>query len=547
MKLKNFFLFHQNRNGDDFRLTYPTEEKREQYQQERKKAAEELHKNVSPKLNDNFNLIRSIYTYPQNNDIIIRQFDLHAGEQTWKAFAVYIDGMVDRALISSAVINPLQLIPQVNSEITSGAALKDIVASRLISVNQLTTETAMEKIVSSINIGCCVLFIDDVAEAFIADVKSWEHRTVSTAENEQTIEGPKEAFNEILRMNTALIRKILNTQKLVIEMYTIGTESKTLTALMYIKDIANDSLIEEARRRINGVRVDYLIGTEELLQFIEEKTFMLTPQLLTTERPDRVARELSEGRIAIMVHGSPTALIAPTNFIELLYSPEDMYNRFFYTNMIKVVRMIGVFISLFLPALYITLTLYHQEMIPTFLLYTIQSAQANVPFSTIGEIVIMEFAFELIREAGIRVPGPIGPTLGIIGALILGQASVAANIVSPVAIIIVAITGIGSFATTNYSLGLSFRFLRFVFIILASLGGILGLVMGIIIYLAVLASTKSFGVPMLSPIAPKSKSLLGSTLFVLPIWKFEQRSDFLNTKNNKRQPKISRLWDKPKR
>jgi spore germination protein KA len=547
MKLKNIFLFSGQQNRNDFTLKYPSEEKREEYRQEQKNAADELRKEVSAKLSDNLTLMQSIYTHPQNNDFIIRHFELHAGEQTWKAFAVYIDGMVDRALISNAIINPLQMIPQINSGITSGTALKNAIASRLISVNQLTNEASMEKIVSAINIGCCVVFVDEIAEAFIADVKSWEHRPISTAENERTIEGPKEAFNEILRMNTALIRKILNTQKLVIEMYKIGTESKTLCALMYIKDIANESLIEESRRRLNGIRVDYLIGTEELLQYIEENTFMLTPQLLSTERPDRVARELTEGRIAMMVHGSPTALIAPTNFFELLYSPEDMYNRFFYTNLIKVVRMIGVLISLFLPTLYIMLTLYHQEMIPTFLLYTIQSAQSNVPFSTIWEIVIMEFAFELIREAGLRVPGPIGPTLGIIGALILGQASVAANIISPVAIIIVAITGIGSFATTNYSLGLSFRFLRFVFMFLASVGGILGLVMGIIVYLAVLVTTKSFGVPMLSPIAPKSKSVLGSVLFVPPIWKFEQRSDFLNTKRNKRQPKISRAWDKTKR
>ena len=541
MNLRDLFVY-EKQTKNEFLIEESTSEQEKTYQKEEQTNENYLKKQVSSSSAQNIEYMKKIYSCPLNSDIVFREFELFFDDKAYPSFAMFIDGMVDRSLISQAIISPILSIPRFDDSVFDNSTLKDVVKKRLILANQLSEETQFEKITEAVNIGCCVLFIDTIDTCFIADVKMWEHRTISKSENEQTIEGPKEAFNEILRMNTALIRKTLNTQKLIIETYTVGSESKTLCALMYISDVANESLVKEARRRIGGVRVDYLISSEELMQFIQEKTFMPMPQMITTERPDRVARVLAEGRIAIMTHGSPSALIAPINFFELLYSSEDLYQQFLITNMIKMVRMLGIFLSVFLPGIYITLVLYHQEMIPSFLLYTIQSAQINVPFSPVIEIIIMEIAFELIREAGIRVPGPIGPTLGIIGALILGQASVAANIVSPVSIVVVATTGIGSFATTNYQLGLTLRLMRFAFIILASIGGILAMAFGLFIYLLILVSNTSFGVPIMAPIAPKTKHIFGDSFFILPIWKYEDRDDFLNSKKKKRQPEVSRAW-----
>lgn len=542
MHIKDMFIYDKKVNKKGFVIQENTKEEQQVYEEEAKESEAYLKEEVSSDYTKNLQTLQKIYNAPQNSDVFFREFTIEFCGQNYRAFALFIDGIVSGDMVSNAIIKPMLSIPRMDDSAQTTVNLHDEVGKRLICAHQLEEETKMENIVKAVNIGCCIVIVDTVASCFVADVKKWEHRSVSKSENEQTISGPKEAFNEVLRTNTALIRKILNTEKLMIETYTVGDDSRTTCAIMYIKDIANESLVKEARRRINGVRVDYLISSEELAQFLEEKTFILTPQILQTERPDRVARVLTEGRVAIMVHGSPTALVVPVNYFEFLYSPEDLYSRFFFSNMVKIVRIIGLILSVFLPAVYITLCLYQPEMIPTFLLYTIQSAQANVPFSTIGEIVLMEIAFELIREASIRVPGTIGPTLGIIGGLILGQASVAANLISPVAIVVVAITGIGSFSSSSYQLGLALRVLRFAFIILASVSGIMGLAIGVLLYTLVLVSNTSFGVPILTPIAPKTRHIPGAELFICPLWKYETRQDYLNTKKKKRQPPISRTW-----
>ncbi len=542
MQIKDLFLYRCQTDKASFAMKEATEKNVSDYEKEQKLHDEYLQEEVSADYARNLQILQTLYHYPKNSDIFFREFVIRFGEEDVRAFALFIDGMVSSDTVAESIIKPMLSIPRYQKEEAVTTDLKQEVGKRLICANQLEEETKMEKVVHAVNIGCCIVIVDTVATCFVADVKHWEHRPVSEAENEQTVSGPKEAFNEVIRTNTALVRKILNTEKLMIETYQIGSDSKTTCVLMYIQDIANESLVKEARRRLNGVRIDYLISSEELVQFLEEKTFILMPQILQTERPDRVARVLTEGRVAIMVHGSPTALVVPVNFFEFLYSPEDLYSRFFSSNMVKIVRLIGLLLSVLLPSIYITFCLYQPEMVPTFLLYTIQAAQANVPFSTLGEIVIMEIAFELIREASIRVPGTIGPTLGIVGGLILGQASVEANLISSVAIVVVAITGIGSFATSNYQLGLVLRVLRFVFILLVSISGIMGLSIGVFLYALVLVSNTSFGIPILAPIAPKTRHKFGTEFFIRPLYQYEMRDDYLNTKKKKRQPPISRTW-----
>lgn len=264
--------------------------------------------------------------------------------------------------------------------------------------------------------------------------------------------------------------------------------------------------------------------------------------MIATERPDKASNHLLEGRVVVIVNGSPYVLIMPGVLVDFMSSPEDINLKYQFSNMLKLIRFIAAFFALLLPALYVAVTNYHQELIPTELLFAISASRQSVPFPVIFEILIMEISFELIREAGLRVPSPVGPTIGIVGAIIIGEAAVNANIVSPFLIIVVAITGICSFAIPDFSLSFSLRLYRFFYIMLGYLLGFLGIGVGLFIHGILLSSLNSFGVPYFSPYIPVSHAGSDTSYFLSPVWKREKRADFLNTKKSNTQEKISRKW-----
>ena len=309
---------------------------------------------------------------------------------------------------------------------------------------------------------------------------------------------------------------------------------------MYLSDVANPELVNEVKRRIDGISVDYIISVEEVSLLVEESPLMVTGHILATERPDRVARALADGRVALILNGSPRALIFPTNAYEMTHSASDAYLRTDFANMSRIIRIISRTVSVLLPGLFLAVTMFHEEMLPTYLLYAISASRQNVPFPSVVELLLMDISFEMIREAGVRMPGPIGSILGIVGGLILGQAAVSAKIVSPIMIIIIAITGIGSFATADYSLGWSYRILKYIFVILAASFGFYGIALGIFVYSILLASSKSFGIPFLSPLP--GNDFYKNAVFVPPIWKMEKRPGFLDAKKRKKEDKISKKW-----
>lgn len=500
---------------------------------------------VSETLSLNMKYVKRRFSVPLNSDIIIREFQIHINDSVINSFIVFVDGMVDRKVIDDNMLEPLMLLSNLNIKYKT----EDIVPyikNQLLPHNQLKITNEFNSVITDVNFGSCSLFIDGVDFAFVADVKGFEHRGVEKPNNELIIRGPQEGFNETLRTNTSLIRKRLKDEDLIVESIEIGARSNTPCSLLYIKDIANDSLVSEVRRRITSIKIDYLNDSGELEQFIEDHPFLAAPQVTATERPDRVASMLTEGRVAVIVNGSPYALVMPVTFYDLIHSVEDKYTRFPIGNLLRLIRLLGIFAALLLPGFYIAITNYHQEMIPTSLLLAIESSREKVPFPSIVEILLMEVSFELIREAGIRIPGPIGPTLGIIGALILGQAAVAANIVSPILIIIVSVTGIGSFSVPDFTLGYSFRLLRFFYIILAMSSGFLGITTGIYIYGLLLANAKSFGVPFLAPFSPRVHGGESSEIYRRPIWNEEKRPSYLNPKDETKEPNISRGWTEKK-
>ena len=539
-KVKDYLLFTPKEQGDDFYLN--SQQDNTEYDVREEKIETTENDKVFKNIEENLSYVKDRFTYPINNDIVIREITMKEGR---RAFIVFIDGMVNTDMVDLAVIKTLLEIPYISDD--ELYKYESEIIDKFIAHSQANTTESMDTVFEEINFGSCVVFVDGFSKGFVVDVREWGHRSIDKPENEQSIYGPQEAFAEMLRNNTALVRKIIKSEKLIAEGIKIGKKSKTRGVMLYISDIANPDLVNEVRRRLNGINMDYVISIEEISMMMEEETFSLTTHFLETERPDRVARALTEGRVALILNGSPHVLIMPTNIFELTHAVSDDYLRIPYANMVRIIRMIAIIFSVLLPGLYLAITLFHQEIIPTYLLYSISAARENVPFPSILELLLMDLSFEMIREAGLRMPGPIGSTLGIVGGLILGQAAVSAKIVSPIMIIVIAITGIGSFATADYSLSWSLRILRLMFISLASLMGFYGIAIGIFIYSLALGAQKSFGVPVLEPTPKiKSRSMINS-VFVNPIWRREKRPGFLYTKNDNEEPKISRSWKNKKK
>lgn len=507
--------------------------------------------NIYSQIDANLKYIKTKYNTLINSDIITREFTLNTGSKQYKAFILYIDGMVDSQILNDFVLKPLMLKNKFCNNETSKIIVQkekksniaNFIQDCLIPQNNIKQQSSFKDIFSGVNSGNCALFVDTLSVGFDIDVKGFKQRSISKPENEIVIKGPHEAFVENIRTNTTLLRRFTNNENLIIENTKVGKITQTNCAICYIKDIANDALVAETKYRLNNLEIDSLLSAGELEQLLTDTNSLGVPKILVSERPDYAVKSLLQGRVIILINGSPYALILPAILIDFLTSPEDTNLKPQFANFLKVVRIISSFFALLLPGLYIAITNFHREIIPTELLFSILSSRQSVPFPIIVEILIMEISFEIIREAGLRVPSPIGPTLGIVGALVLGQAAVSAAIVSPILIIIVAITGMSSFAIPDFTFSFHLRFFRFVFILLGFLAGFLGIGMGLFIYISSLCDLETFGVSYTIPYAPAMNSK-NNGFMLSPIWKREDRATYLATKKEKKQNKISMKWRK---
>lgn len=523
-------------------------------------------KKLSKNLNENLMFIKTKYNSLINSDIVIRNFTLIANNHEYNASLIFIDGLADTQIINSSVLKPLMLRNKANTYIENKTNseekqiisefnnndviirkikkfnLKNYIYNHLIPQNSVTTLEKFENIFVNINIGNSVLLVDTIDVAYSIDAKGFKQRSISSPQNEIVVRGSQEAFVENIRTNTSMLRRFVNSENLVIESSTAGKISKTQIAVCYLKDIANNDLVAEVKYRINNLDIDYLTSSGQLEQLIQDNGSSLYPQLIATERPDKVAIHLLEGRVAIIVNDTPYVLVAPGVLSDFMSSPEDANYKFQFSNMLKFIRLIAVFFALFLPGIYVAVTSYHHELLPTELLFTIEAARETVPFPVIFEILLMEISFELIREAGVRVPSPIGPTIGIVGGLILGEAAVSANLVSPILIIIVAITAICSFSIPDFSLNFTIRISRFIYILLGYMAGFLGIAVGMFIQIVLLCRLKSFGCPYITPFILNNNKRSLTSYFLPPIWKRENRSNTVSPKKKYSQGKISMLW-----
>ncbi|MDU2064055.1 MAG: spore germination protein [Sporomusaceae bacterium] len=491
---------------------------------------------ISANLAENERVLGEIYQLPENKDLVLRHFTL-PGEGGVKALLVFMDGIVDKNIINQGILRSLMVH---SCQKTEASLLRQIREQCLPnSQEQLLKEFA--DIEQAINNGDAVLFLAGSDEALTIDARGGKRRAVSTPVTESAVRGSQEAFTEVLRVNTALVRSVLRTSDLVTAMHRLGKRGRLQCAVMYIASIANEQLVKEVHRRIESLSMAYITEAGGLMQLLIDHPNFWFPQTLSTERPDRVAANLVEGRVAILIEGNPFAQIVPISLFSLLQSPEDYSLPASYVTMIRYTRVIGALLTTFLPGVFIAISLFHQEALPTDLVLAIAAAREQVPFPAVVEIVLMMGSFELIREGGLRIPGLLGPTIGIVGAIILGQAAVMAKIVSPIMIIVVAVAGLASFILPEYRFGIALRMLSFLFLILGSVLGLVGIAVGIFVLTGLLSSMKSFGVPYLAPIAPKVQK--GKDVLLKGQYFNQQsRPDELNTKDPIRQPDISRSW-----
>lgn len=486
---------------------------------------------ISSSLEQNIHTLKQIFN--NCSDVKFREFELGTAPAV-KLLIVYIDGMVSTTDIHVSTLDKLMLIEGLMEEIASNQTFK-LIKDKLLPIGEVTESNDFIKITDNILTGNTALLIEGETKALILGVKGWESRSIEEPQTEPVVRGPRDGFTEKMLTNTVLIRRRIKSSRLKLELTKVGLLTKTDIGIMYIDGIANNKVVEEVKKRLDRIKTDGILESGYIEEYIQDEWKTPFPLILNTERPDRAAAHLLEGNVVILIDTTPFALIAPVTFFHFLQSAEDYYTRWTGTAMIRLLRIIAVNIALLLPSIYIAIVTFHQEMLPTALLLNIASAREGVPFPAFVEAFIMEATFELLREAGVRLPRPVGQAVSIVGALVIGQAAVSAGLVSPAMVIIVALTAIASFSVPNYAGALVLRTLRFPLMALAASLGLFGIMVGLMALLIHLCSLRSFGVPYIAPIAPFIRSDMKDSVIRFPFWSMFTRPRLIGYKEPQRQ------------
>ncbi len=482
-------------------------------------------------LNSNINMLKD--KTGNSSDIVIRELTIGSNSQL-KAAVIYIEGLVDNKIIDEFVIEALLTDSTIQHSLLD-QNLPQFIENNVIALNGMKIITAVNELFDSLAAGETIILIEGCAHAISGSTQGGEQRSIEEPQTQPVIRGPKDGFTESMRTNTSLIRRRIKNLNLWLEMMKIGEITRTDVGIMYINGIADDKIVEEVRQRLRKIKTESILESGYIEQLIEDQTFTTFPTVYHTERPDVVAANLLEGRIAILVDQTPFVLIVPALFIQFFQSPEDYYERFDISTALRSLRVLIFLISLIAPSTYIAATTFHQEMIPTQLAFAIAAQREAVPFPAFIEALIMEVTFEILREAGVRMPRAIGTTVSIVGALVIGQAAVQAGLISPAMVIVVSITAIASFATPTFAIAISARLVRFALMIIAATFGFYGIMLGLIILAIHLCSIRSFGVPYMYPFAPSSLDNLGDSLFRVPLWAIKRRPKLIAQHNVDRQ------------
>lgn len=468
--------------------------------------------------------------FSKDETLKIRLLHNH-GNADLRLAIVYIDGMIDNQLVNDAILRPVMRFPF--PEEIKQTEVMHLIHNQVIPANNVLLNNRMDQVVDAIISGNTVLLLDGVGEALIISSQGFESRSISIPETEKNIRGPQESFTESLVVNLTMIRRKIKQPDLKICFKEIGTRTHTRISVCYLETLASEKILDELYRRLDSIDIDGILDTGYIQELITDEPYSPFDMIGSTERPDVVAGRLLEGRIAVLVDGTPSALTLPYLFVEAFQSSEDYYVHYMMASFNRIIRVLGAFISVSVPAVFTALLTYNQEMIPTPLLMSIASARLAVPFPTVFEAFMMLIVFEILREAGTRMPTPIGQTASIVGALVLGQAAVEARIVSAPMVIVVGITGVT--ALLNVKLKAPTIIVRFLFLGLAAVLGLYGYFIGILGLIVHLMGLHSFGVPYMLTVGSISPEIVKDTILRGPWYGMKLRPPVISGKNRRRQ------------
>lgn len=456
------------------------------------------------------------------SDILIRPMKL-GEEHKVDCLMVYIEVAVSNMMLDDSAIGKMvNHFWEVSPE-----KIREFVQNNSLGIADVKKLEDMEEAIDAMLAGNAVFFIDGYDKAMKISSKGYPDMGVMQAETEKVLRGSREGFSDSVKSNTALVRKRLRDTRLKVEEYRLGLRSHTLVQMLYMDDIVHQDLLEKVRERMEQYEIDGIMDSGMLEQLTEDNWYSPFPQYQTTERPDRAAQEILNGKVVILCDNSPAALILPANFNSFMESSEDWYNRFEMASFLRILRYIAVIVAAVLPGLYLAVIRFHTQILPSGLILSFAEAREGVPFSSFLELLFLELSFELLREAGVRIPGSLGNAISIVGGLVIGQAAVEANLVSPIVVMIVALTALGSLTVPNEEFASAFRLLKYFFLVLGGFLGIYGLVLGAYLTVSHLAGLLSFGVPYLVPFVKKNNSPgTGDGIFRVPFRKRKRRPLF---------------------
>lgn len=499
---------------------------------------------LSKSLSENIDVIKQMIG--PSNDIVVREFKVGNSAKLDMAI-IYTDGLVSgigmQNLLDQLLLD-FKDLDHTHDEAMPTREKKDsplvlqsfqIIKDRVLNLGEIREVTEMNDLFTSLFSGDLIIFMNGVDKVLQVGIRSWEKRAIEKTDKESVIRGPQQSFTESLRTNTALIRRIVKSPHLWIESRIIGRYSQTDIAIVYVNGIVSQELLDELHTRLDRIDIGSILDSSYIEELIQDNTFTVFPTVFNTERPDVVAAEILEGKIGIIVDGSPHVLIVPAVFMSFIHAAEDYYQRADISSLIRIIRYIAIAVALLAPGFYVAIVSFHHEMLPTLLLISLSAQREGVPFPAFVEAFIMEIMFEILREAGLRMPKSIGQAVSIVGTLVLGTAAVEAGFVSAAMVIVVSATAVASFVFPANSMSIAFRMLRFPMLILAGSFGLFGVMIGLIALALHLCHLRSFGIPYMAPFAPIIPSDHKDAIIRLPHWMMIKRPKLLNKNNMIRQ------------
>ncbi|MDO4582247.1 MAG: spore germination protein [Bacillota bacterium] len=469
---------------------------------------------ISADLQTNIDYIKT--QLPSDMDTVLRRFELGSGQQ---AASLFIDGLVSKELLGRDFYAPLM------REVKQPSSIERIAAT-VIAGGEVELAGDMQQVLGAVLQGLTALFIDGERQALLLEVISWPQRSVEEPSTDVVIRGPREGYVESLRVNVSLLRRKIHHRDFRVEMFRLGRYSQTDVAVVYVESIVNRDVLRMICERLRRIDIDAILDSGQVEQLIQDTPYSLFPTIGMGEKPDITAAKILEGRVAVLIDGSPSVLSAPMFFIEALHSPEDYYTRFHYASWLRIIRSISFLINVYLPGFFLAVCCHHPEMVPLKLLLSMSVAQAETPFSLGVSLLLISLVYEILKEAGVRLPKPAGQAISIVGAIIMGDAAIAAGLISAPVLIVLSITVVAAFVAAPLTDASSL--LRLLFLVLGWFTGLFGMMLGTVAMLLYLGSLKSVGVDYFAPIAPFDRNEFKEVTLRYPLWKLQFRPQQLS-------------------